>query len=43
MGIVTAAVAWYTSAAGVWNGVSGRVMLPVGRPLVTDPRAAAIA
>jgi succinate-acetate transporter protein len=42
-GIVTAAVAWYTSAAGVWNGVSGRVMLPVGRPLVTDPRAAAIA
>jgi hypothetical protein len=43
VGIATAAVAWYTSAAGVWNGVSGRVMLPVGRPLVTDPRAAAIA
>jgi len=42
-GIVTAAVAWYTSAAGVWNGVAGRVMLPVGRPLVTDSRAAAIA
>jgi uncharacterized protein len=42
-GVVTAGVAWYTSAAGVWNGVSGRVMLPVGRPLVTDPRAAAIA
>lgn len=42
-GIATAAVAWYTSAAGVWNGVAGRVMLPVGRPLVTDPRAAAIA
>jgi uncharacterized protein len=42
-GIVTAGVAWYTSAAGVWNGVTGRVMLPVGRPLVTDSRAAAIA
>ena len=34
-GIVTAAVAWYTSAAGVMNGVSGRVMLPVGRPFTT--------
>jgi succinate-acetate transporter protein len=34
-GIVTAGVAWYTSAAGVWNGVSGRVMLPVGRPFTT--------
>jgi succinate-acetate transporter protein len=43
VGIVTAAVAWYTSAAGVWNGVAGRVMLPVGRPLVTESRAAAIA
>jgi succinate-acetate transporter protein len=42
-GVVTAGVAWYTSAAGVWNGVAGRVMLPVGGPLVTDPRAAAIA
>jgi succinate-acetate transporter protein len=42
-GVVTAGVAWYTSAAGVWNGVAGRVMLPVGRPVVTDPRAAAIA
>jgi succinate-acetate transporter protein len=40
MGIVTAAVAWYTSAAGVWNGVSGRTMLPVGRPLVTEPATA---
>ena len=41
MGIVTAAVAWYTSAAGVWNGVSGRTLLPVGRPLVTEPTTAA--
>jgi hypothetical protein len=31
-GVVTAGVAWYTSSAGVLNGVSGRVMLPVGRP-----------
>lgn len=41
IGIVTAAVAWYTSSAGVWNGVAGRVVLPVGRPLVTEPAVAA--
>jgi succinate-acetate transporter protein len=40
---VTAGVAWYVSAAGVMNGVSGRVVLPVGRPLVTDARVAATA
>jgi hypothetical protein len=32
-GIVTAGVAWYTSAAGVVNGMSPRAVLPVGRPL----------
>jgi len=32
-GIVTAAVAWYTSAAGVINGMSPSPVLPVGRPL----------
>ena len=32
-GIVTAAVAWYTSAAGVVNGMSPRAVLPVGRPM----------
>jgi len=42
-GIVTAGVAWYTSAAGVWNGVAGRTLLPVGRPLVSESRAAATA
>jgi succinate-acetate transporter protein len=42
-GIVTAGVAWYTSAAGVWNGVAGRTLLPVGRPLVSEARAAATA
>jgi uncharacterized protein len=35
-GIVTAGVAWYASAAGVWNAVSGRSMLPVGKPVATQ-------
>ena len=42
-GIVTAAVAWYTSAAGVMNGVAGRTTLPVGRPFVSEAPAAATA
>jgi uncharacterized protein len=33
-GVLTAAVAWYTSAAGVMNGVAGRTVFPVGRPMV---------
>jgi uncharacterized protein len=33
MGIVTAAVAWYTSAAGVVNGMSPTPVVPVGAPL----------
>ena len=33
-GIVTAGVAWYTSAAGVVNGMAPGVVLPVGAPLV---------
>jgi succinate-acetate transporter protein len=32
-GIVTAAVAWYTSAGGVVNGMAARPILPLGRPL----------
>jgi len=32
-GIVTAAIAWYASAAGVINGMSPSPVLPVGRPL----------
>ncbi|HVA32375.1 MAG TPA: acetate uptake transporter [Gaiellaceae bacterium] len=32
-GIVTAGVAWYTSAAGVVNGHAGRVIFPVGAPM----------
>jgi succinate-acetate transporter protein len=33
-GILTAGVAWYASAAGVMNGVAGRIVMPVGGPLV---------
>jgi succinate-acetate transporter protein len=32
-GVVTAAVAWYTSAAGVVNGMSPEPVVPVGRPM----------
>jgi uncharacterized protein len=35
IGIVTALVAWYTSAAGVSNGMEGRLRFPVGKPLVS--------
>ena len=35
VGIVTALVAWYTSAAGVANGLPGPLKLPVGRPLLS--------
>jgi succinate-acetate transporter protein len=34
LGIVTAGVAWYTSAAGVFNGMRGRAVVPVGGPLI---------
>jgi succinate-acetate transporter protein len=34
IGVVTALVAWYTSAAGVTNGLPGRLRLPVGRPFI---------
>jgi succinate-acetate transporter protein len=34
IGILTALCAWYASAAGVGNGVAGRVILPVGQPFV---------
>ncbi len=40
-GIVTAAVAWYTSAAGVVNGMSPRAVLPVGRPMWAELPVAA--
>ena len=33
IGIITALVAWYTSAAGVINGIKGKQVFPVGGPL----------
>jgi hypothetical protein len=33
LGVITAVVAWYTSAAGVFNGMKGRQVIPVGGPL----------
>jgi uncharacterized protein len=32
-GVVTAAAAWYASAAGVINGMASRPVVPVGKPL----------
>jgi uncharacterized protein len=34
LGVLTALVAWYASAAGVANGLNGRIRVPVGRPLI---------
>lgn len=34
VGIVTAAVAWYASAAGIAAGMGGKVRLPVGAPII---------
>jgi uncharacterized protein len=34
LGVLTALVAWYTSAAGVSAGMGGRILLPVGKPLI---------
>jgi uncharacterized protein len=35
LGVITALVAWYASAAGVMNGHKGREVFPVGKPLLT--------
>jgi hypothetical protein len=37
VGVVTAAVAWYASAAGVVNGMAGHRVLPVGAPMWKEP------
>jgi uncharacterized protein len=34
IGVLTALVAWYTSAAGVINGMKGKPVVPVGGPLI---------
>jgi len=36
IGVVTALVAWYTSAAGIANGMGGRLRLPVGLALLRE-------
>jgi len=35
IGVATALIAWYGSAAGVTNGLGGRLKMPVGRPLIS--------
>ena len=40
IGVLTALVAWYTSAAGVVNGMGGRLSLPVGGPFGASRAAA---
>ena len=35
IGILTALCAWYASAAGVANGMGGKLRLPVGTPLLS--------
>ena len=37
MGLLTAVVAWYTSAAVLLNGMAGRTILPVGKPIWGEP------
>ena len=43
MGVLTALVAWYTSAAGVINGMRGSALLPVGKPFGMAPAEQAAA
>ena len=40
IGVLTALVAWYTSAAGVINGMKGTIVLPVGKPMMAMGRTA---
>ncbi len=39
VGVLTAIVAWYTSSAGVINGMRGAPFVPVGKPLMSGPGA----
>jgi succinate-acetate transporter protein len=41
-GVVTAAAAWYASSAGIINGITGRILSPVGKPFfkVAPPQPA---
>jgi succinate-acetate transporter protein len=35
VGVITALCAWYTSLAGVSNGMGGKIRFPVGKPLIS--------
>jgi uncharacterized protein len=35
VGMVTALIAWYASAAGIASGMGGKLRLPAGKPLIT--------
>ncbi len=39
IGVLTALCAWYASAAGVSNGMGGRLRFPVGKPLLAAKSA----
>jgi hypothetical protein len=41
VGVVTALTAWYTSAAGVINGMRGSALVPVGKPFGMAPAESA--
>ena len=41
VGVLTALVAWYASAAGVANAMAERPVVPVGRPIWTMPTGSA--
>ena len=43
VGVVTALVAWYASAAGVINGMRGSALVPVGKPFGMAPAESAAA
>jgi uncharacterized protein len=43
VGVLTALVAWYASAAGVANAMAERPVVPVGRPIWTMPTGSACA
>ena len=35
VGLLTALVAWYASAAGIAAGMAGKLKFPVGKPLIS--------
>ena len=39
IGVITAIAAWYTSSAGVINGIKGTTFVPVGKPIPLGTKA----